>query len=163
MRNIMVYLFALSLAACHFRVDRKQLSHIRQLPGFRIISVDSTQCINTENIANGHPTIFFYFDPDCTHCQRLTKELLQHITQLRDTKLYWVTNGDEELLKRFYKFYHLDTMRNIMVGKDYEYSFYRTYLPPAVPYMAIYNDRKNLVKIYKGEIDVNSIVEAVRE
>jgi hypothetical protein len=74
-----------------------------------------------------------------------------------------VTNGDDELLKRFGKFYHLDSMRNVVIGRDYEYSFYRAYLPPAVPFMAIYNEKRNLVKIYKGEIDFRSVVAAVQD
>jgi len=163
MRTIILYTLLLSLTSCHFRVNRNRLSHIRQLPDFRIISLDSTRCINTECITNGQPMVFFYFDPDCTHCQKVTKELLQHRNQLSNTKLYWVTNGDEELLKRFCQFYHLDTIQNIMIGKDYEYSFYRAFQPPAVPFLAIYNNQKSLVKIYKGEINIHSIIAATRE
>jgi hypothetical protein len=163
MRIIIAYVLVLLLAACHFRTDQKALSGIRKLPGFRIISIDSSWCINTKNIPNGLSTVFLYFDPDCKHCQKLTKNILQHVNQLKDINLYWVTNGDQGELKHFCKYYHFDTLKNIVIGEDYEYSFYGAYLPSTVPFIAIYNCRRSLVKIYKGEVNVNSIITSTHD
>ena len=161
MRALVIFSFVLLFTACHFRMDRRQLAGIRKIPEFRILSTDSCRCITSESFPMGHPTVLFYFDPDCKHCQRETKNILAHLPQMRNANIYWETNGETDDLKHFSRHFHLDTLTNGMIGSDYEYSFYRAYLPPSVPYMAIYNDRGELRKIYNGEINVNSIIATV--
>lgn len=162
MKWIIPLIFLSLLVSCHTRPNQKKLSSIMKLPAFRVISIDSCKCINTEYIATGSPSIFIYFDPDCEHCQRETKSILAHIDQLRKANLYWITNGDLTELKQFCQNFRLDTFKNVMIGRDYEYTFYRAFLPPSTPYIAIYNSHKSLVRLYKGEPDLNSIVAAIR-
>ena len=127
------------------------------------MSIDSCKCISTESFPLGKPYIFIYFDPDCEHCQQETKAILSHIDQLRNANLYWVTNGDPVDLKKFCQHFRIDTLENAMIGNDYEYSFYRAFLPPSTPYIAIYNSSKDLVKLYKGEPDVNTLIASIRD
>lgn len=156
------FLLFVGIAACNFRTDRKQLSSIMKLPNFRIISIDSCTCVSAQNLPLGRYKVFIYFDPDCEHCQKETKAVLSSITELKKVNIYWVTNGDQKELKTFCKHFRLDSFENIMVGEDYEYSFYKAYLPPSVPFMAIYNSKNKLVKIYRGEVSVRSIIEYTR-
>ena len=161
MKKCIFFLILGCLAGCHFRTDRQKLSAIMKLPAFKIIAIDSCSYVNTASIPEGRASIFVYFDPDCEHCQQETKILLAHVNQLPRTNLYFVTNGDDGELKKFNKFYGFDTLKNVRIGKDFEYSFYRTYLPPGVPFMAIYNDKRKLVKIYNGETNINAIIAAI--
>jgi len=161
MKQCIGLLLLVCLAGCHFRTDRKKLAAIMQLPSFKIVSIDSCKCVSTVFIPEGRSSIFVYFDPDCEHCQQETKTLLAHVGQLPRTNLYFVTNGDDEELRRFNKFYGVDTNKNVRIGRDFEYSFYRTYLPPGVPFMAIYNEKRQLIKIYNGETNINSIISAI--
>lgn len=164
MKTNLLYIILILLVSCHLKSSDKKLAAITTMPSFRILSIDSSACLNSQNIPSGCSTVFMYFDPDCEHCQRETKNIIDHIAQLTKVKIYMVTSSElNGELKRFYKSYNLDSLTNIFVGKDYEYSFYRLFLPPTVPYMAIYNSKKTLVKIYTGEVNVNSIIAATSE
>jgi len=128
-----------------------------------MISLDSAQCINTANLPSGKPTIFIYFSPDCEHCQQEAKMLLAHQKELHFLDIYMVTNGALDEARKFYKVFRLDTVQNIFVVKDYEYSFYKVYLPPTTPFIAIYDGEKKLRKIYREEVTINSIINSVRD
>jgi len=162
MKTISILSFLFISTACNFRKDQQYLATIKKLPAFQIISLDSCQYINTSLLPSGTPMLFFYFDPNCEHCQKETQILLTNIRQLANTRIYFLTNGENSDLMKFCKTFRTDTVANIIVGKDYEYSFYKTYLPPTVPYLAIYNTKNILTKIYIGETSIESIVNATR-
>lgn len=151
------------LSACHFRSDQQYLAKISRLPAFQIISIDSCHFIDTKSLQSGAPMIFLYFDPDCEHCQKETKTIISHKEYLQGVRIFLVTNADEMSVKTFCKELRPDTVANVMVGKDYQYSFYRSFLPSTVPFMAIYNKRKKLAKLYIGETNINSVIEATKE
>lgn len=160
MYSIMI---AFVLSGCHTSSGNEKLSAIEKLPAFKMLSIDSTQCINTAFIAPGNTSIFFYFSPDCEHCQKETRELLEHEIEFRETNIYMVTNESIQEAKKFCQAFRLDTAKNIFIGMDYDYSFYRAFLPPTIPFIAIYDKKKKLRKVYQGETNINSIITAIQE
>jgi hypothetical protein len=162
MKGVFIFIFCCLLMACRFQGKGKKLSGIMKLPVFTIMSIDSSACMSSNNIPTGRPIILMYFNPDCDHCQQETRELLAHIGQLRETSIYLVTNGDTEALIKYCQNFRLDTVKNLIIGKDYQYSFFRAYLPPVVPFIAIYNSRKELVKIYNGEIEMYRVIAMIK-
>jgi len=155
------YILVILILSCHSATDHTK--RISKIPPFKMLSIDSNTCVNMQDIPAGHPIIFMYFSPDCEHCQWETQNIVKHLDELGNTHIYLITNDTSEDLKKFYLYYHLDTVKNIFVGSDYEYTFYKYYLPPATPFFAIYNGKKDLVKIYQGETDINSIINTVSE
>ena len=163
MKRYLLYMFLGLMAACQSGGDHKTLSGIAKLPSFKILSVDSTCCFSSDNFQMGQPTVLLYFDPDCEHCQQETRSILANMDKLKGARICLVTNGEASELKKFSEVFRLDSVKNVLIGKDYNYSFYRAFLPPTVPYMAIYNGRKDLVKVYSGETDIHFIIDATRE
>lgn len=161
--TIIAIMMIIYLTSCYATTDNKKLQAVKSLPVFRIITFDSSTCINTENIPTGNPIVFIYFDPDCEHCQKEAKEISTHMSALRNTRIYFLTNGEAADAKLFLRLFKINTINNVMVGKDYEYSFYRTFLPPTVPYIAIYNSRRRLVKLYEGETNIDFIIKSVQD
>ncbi len=152
------------IVGCNLPSKHKNLSAIESLPNLRMITIDSSTRILPDDIPKGCPVILIYFDPDCEHCQKVTDDLILHMSELGHAKIYMVTNNpSHEALEQFYQKNRLDKSQNIIIAEDYKYSFYRLFKPSAVPYIAIYNAKKSLVKIYQGETDVNSIISGLRE
>ena len=162
MRKFALYTIFILFVSCRFRKDREYVAKIDQLPTFQIISLDSSRFIDTKTLAAGKALIFFYFDPDCEHCQKETKTILTHIDRLSNVQIYLVTNGLDSSVKTFCKKLRPDTLENVMIGRDYQYSFYRAFVPPTVPYVAIYNSRKKLTKVYIGETNINYVINAAQ-
>ena len=164
MNKAILYIILIFSLSCHLQSSNGDtLSSIKKLLAFKILSIDSSLCLDSGNIGQGHPIVFIYFSPDCNHCQNETKEILDHVSQLKHTKIYWVTNDPTDATKEFYSYFRFDTVKNMFVCKDYNYSFYRAYLPPDVPYIAIYNSKNKLVKVYRGETNIQSIISSVQD
>ena len=163
MKLSFVFIMVISLGACHLRSTDKTLSAVSKMPAFKILSIDSSTCIDTKVLNPDYPTIFMYFSPDCEHCQKETTEIIAHQDELRHTKIFLLSTDSLYIIKKFSQYYRLDTIKNIFVGQDFEYSFYKQYLPSETPYLAIYNKKQKLVKIYGGQTDISSIINSIRD
>ena len=134
------------------------------LPAFNILSLDSNSEFNTYNIPEGRPTALMLFSPDCDHCKALTKEMLEHDSDLGDLQIYMVSFLSLPETRAFYQELRLDTMKRIvMVGKDYNFFFPTFYHAAFVPDIAFYNREKKLVKYLDEHIRIKDIIEAARE
>jgi hypothetical protein len=135
---------------------------ISKLPHFALLSLDSSHILRSEDIPVGRPSVFFYFDPNCEHCQKETEGILQHRRELQNVQFYFLSTATIREIDSFYRYYHLDQQPNVFVGTDYQYSFFNAFLPSTIPYMAIYDKRRALARVCKGEADIDSIINITR-
>ena len=162
MKKIFLLVCILGLFSCHFTQDAKYLSGISTLPPFDILLMDSTTLLHAGDIPTGKPIVMIYFRPDCPHCQVETKNLVESIERLKNFRIYFLTAAELGDAKTYAHEFHLDQYPNIItVGKDHEHSFARVFQPSSIPYLAIYDDKKKLIKVYHGEVPVNNLVTAV--
>lgn len=136
---------------------------IATLPPFDVLLIDSTTLLNSKQIPTGNPIVLMYFSPECEHCQKETKEIIHNIDRLKDVRLFFVTPLSHTELVTFYKHYQLSHYKNIVAATDYNYSFYNAFKPTDVPYWAIYNDRKELVRTIKGEVPMTELIDVIEE
>ena len=133
------------------------------LPAFNILMMDSVTIFNTYNIPEGKPIAIFFFSPDCAHCQRTTKRLLDSMESLKDIQFYMITAVHNfTYIRNFYKLYHLGDYKNIqLMGRDYEFFFGSFYGIRYVPDIALYDEHKKLIKLIQGETYAKDIYDAV--
>jgi thiol-disulfide isomerase/thioredoxin len=160
MKQIILFIAIALIQSCHF-VHQDDLTSISILPSVKLLLMDSTTIINTTDAPPGKPTILLYFRPTCPHCKKETSTLLENIGTLKDVNIYMLASAPFVDINNYYRSYHLENVKNIIVGKDLGKSFTGQFTPKAVPYMAIYNTKRNLVKIYYGEVDINFIITAI--
>jgi thiol-disulfide isomerase/thioredoxin len=134
------------------------------LPAFNIGMMDSVSIFNTYNIPKGSPIAIFFFSPDCGHCKRTTKRIVDSMDMLKDVRFYMITPFHSMTeLYNFYNEFHLDRYKNIqLVGRDNEFFFGSFYETKFVPDLALYDGQKKLIKLIQGETNVKAILEAVR-
>ena len=160
MKTILILVCFACLLSCHSSSGKDDT--LSTLPAFNIQLTDSTTILNAAAIPVGKPTIILFFRPDCTHCQAETQSLLSHIDSLQNVRIYMLASAPLAEIKGFYNHFHLDQYKNFTVGKDYDHSFARVFRPASVPYMAIYNSEKQLIKIYAEEAGIENILKSVR-
>ena len=133
------------------------------LPAFNIRMMDSVTIFNTYNIPEGSPIAIFFFSPDCRHCQRTTRRLIDSMNMLKDIRFYMVTPVHSMTeLHKFYEEYNLGNYENIkLVGRDYEFFFGSFYNTKMVPDLVLYDAHKKLIKLFEGETFVKDIYEAI--
>ena len=155
------YCVLLLLVACFQRPAKMDaLSKILTLPNFTLYTIDSSAIQNARLNANGHPSVYIYFDPGCEHCQREIRDISDHLDSLGQLKIFLIANDTSAAVNAFVKAMKLDVLPNIFVGKDYNFEFYRIFHPSSVPYIVVYNAKGKLTTIVKGEADAQSLLRA---
>jgi hypothetical protein len=162
--NLSLLLLLMAGPACHQGLgkENKALKGIKNLPHFTLLSLDSSHILKSEEIPAGRPCVFFYFDPTCEHCQKETEGIVSHRQELKNVRFYFLSAASRKDIDSFYTSYHLDEQPNVFVGMDYQFSFFNAFLPSTIPYMAVYNDRRVLAKVYNGEADIHSLIDLIR-
>jgi len=135
----------------------------RLLPTFDLLLPDSVTHFNTANIPTGKPFVVIGFEPFCTHCQAETQDIVQHIQQLKDISIYYVTPYPFSQMKLFYTHYKLAQYHNVLMGRDSTASFLFYFKAPGVPYTAVFDSQKRLKKVFMAQIDAKSLAQAVKE
>jgi hypothetical protein len=135
------------------------------LPAFKILEMDSSTVFNTYDIPEGKPTVLMLFSPDCDHCKHLTEKLTSGMDSLKDVQIYMMTPVSSITeLRDFYVKYHLADYKNIkIVGRDTDFFFFSFYGARFVPYLALYDKHKKLIKTLDTNISVKEIYELTRD
>jgi thioredoxin-related protein len=135
-----------------------------KLPAFNIRLMDSVTIYNTYNIPEGRKTILLFFSPDCKHCQALFRDLTKNMDSLKKVDFYIMSPiHDMQMIRDFYKEYHLADFKNIkVIGRDYEYFFITYYGVKSFPDMALYDEHKKLNKLFEGDIPLKELYGYVR-
>jgi thiol-disulfide isomerase/thioredoxin len=146
--------------ACHSFTSKEKT--LATLPPFEMLLMDSNTVLKAQEIPMGKPILLLFFRPDCPHCQRETRLLLDHMDSLKNVRIYFLATAPFKDIRDFYFSYHLDKQKNLTVGRDQEHSFYQAFRPASVPYTAIYDANKKLVKIFNEEAGIENILKAIR-
>ena len=162
MKHFLILTLLSFLAACHFGRDKDDLSGISSLPSFNIQLLDSTTLFNSRQISTGSPIVVVYFRPDCPHCQQETKDFIAHMNALKDFKIYLLTGAELNEIREFVRNFHLEHYQNVTVGKDHNHSFKSIFKPSSIPYLAIYDKDKQLIRIYDQEVPVEMLLKTAR-
>lgn len=145
------------LASCYSKEPEKTGMEGKPVPGFELLLMDSTKTLNTENIVQGKPFIFFFFGPNCPYSRAQMKSIVEKIDKLKDIDIYAISSESFLLTKKFSELYKLEKFKNITTGFDAKNTFANYMNLQAVPYIAIYDKNKNLKRSFLGETDIDLI------
>jgi thioredoxin-related protein len=134
------------------------------LPAFNILLPDSSTIFNTYNIPKGRPVVLMLFDPDCSHCKKLTQAITTGIDSLKGMRFYLVTaNHSMQAIKKYSEDFQLSKYGNIeAIGRDYEFFFTSFYGVRSVPAIAIYDSKKKIVKLIDAHVTIEELYKYTR-
>jgi hypothetical protein len=135
----------------------------RVLPAFNILLPDSVSRFNTADIPTGQSFIIFGFSPFCKHCQAETADIIKHIDQLKNIKIYYVTADPFSDMKLFYRHYKLAKYPNITMGRDEKYTFFKYFKVWQSPYAAIFDSHKRLKEVFPYQTTAMQLAHSVAE
>jgi thioredoxin-related protein len=131
------------------------------LPAFRIMRFDSTY-ITKASLKQDKHTIVMLFSPDCEHCQHQTEDLIKHMDELKEVQFIMTTYQPMENMKRFYEKYQLAKYPDIHMGRDTHYFFGPFYKIKSIPFLAFYDKKQDLMKVFDGGAPIGKITEVIR-
>jgi thiol-disulfide isomerase/thioredoxin len=153
------------LSACHSQpqdATANTLKTIQQIPAFTIMSAPDSIAFTSEQLQKNKPVVLVFFNPDCDHCQKETKELLAYKNELKDIQIVMSSVLPYKLINEFYKDYNIASMPNIKMGQDVNYALGKKYRPARFPGIYIYDASGSLAKVFAGNAGVPAILDAVK-
>jgi thiol-disulfide isomerase/thioredoxin len=142
--------------------DANGLNKIQQAPVFTIIAAPDSVAFSSGQLPKGKPLVLIFFNPDCEHCQKETKELLAYKEELKDIPIVMSSALPYKLVKEFYADYNIASMPNIAMGQDINFALGSKYRPSRYPAIFVYDTTGKLTKVFAGGGDVPSIIEATK-
>jgi thioredoxin-related protein len=128
-----------------------------KLPPFRMMQTNG-KVFKAEHLPMGKPIIIIYFSPECDHCEKLMKELVKRIEELKKVSIAMVTYLPVEKVLEFEKTYVLKKYSNIYTGTEGSSFFLRNYYNlTEMPFVALYSKKGDLIKWYSKEIDLKDL------
>lgn len=68
-----------------------------------------------------------------------------------------------EKMKEFYINYGLERFKNVIVGKDVNFSLPVFYNVRNLPFLAFYDKKGNLIDIFEGSLPVEKVIEKINQ
>lgn len=143
----------------HVSIDSMPFMRNPELPAFNIWLMDSFNYFNTYNIPKGRPSLLILFDPECKHCQSLTKELMAGMDSISNIDMYWFTlNKSMTVIRNFCADNHFADHPNIKaVGRDYEMFSLDFFEVNSLPDLALYDENKKIVHLFEGRATIREL------
>jgi len=132
------------------------------IPAIKINIVPDSTVYTNVNLKKNTPFILMFFNPDCDHCQKETKELLAYKEELKDVQILMVSTASYPGIKDFYEAYGLSSMPNIKLGQDVNSKLGSIYQLRTYPSIFVYDNKGILAKAFVGNIGVPAILDAVK-
>lgn len=130
---------------------------IQNVPDFSFETLDK-QLFTKNNLAKDKATVFIYFNSHCDYCQHEATTIQEHIKEITNTQLIFVSDEDPSEIREFAKKHKLNTYDHINFLSDPRGSFTTLFDAQSVPYLLIYNKEKQLLKQHKGQIKVEKLL-----
>src|SRR5688500_5572501 len=89
----------------------------KPIPSFKLLLMDSTTQINTNDIGSGKPVVLLLISHHCTYCRALTDDIIQNVKSLTDIRFYMLSSFPFHEIKQYCDQYKLKDYSNIVVGQ----------------------------------------------
>ncbi len=132
-------------------------SIIAETPEFSFLTFDNHSFSN-KNIENRKSRLIFnHFSPNCEHCQYMAVEFLKDSLKIKAIQILMITSADSNSAAKFNSDYKLSLLPNIIILRDTNYQFQKTFGTGVVPSFFIYEQNK-LVKKVIGETIIDNLI-----
>lgn len=116
----------------------------------------SMKALEVSNYKN-EPTVLFFFNSECEHCQWEVKQVQEHISSLKKFQLFFVSFEPHDTARAFLNEYGLDHYLLHVPAEKLMTTF-----SGGVPQTFIYRNDL-LVKHFKGEVKIEAVLELLEK
>lgn len=123
------------------------------LPAYRFVELEGA-VLTPAQLVKGKPTLVFFFDPHCDHCQRQASLMTAELEALKDVNLLWVTTSPREDALAFANA-HFPAWKQLPLlrwGLDVNYEFDKWFGYSTVPTILVFSADGRLRDVFTNEI-----------
>lgn len=129
------------------------------LPPLNLLLGDSVTVFTKASLPHKKKVVIMFFSPECSHCQHEAQEIVSHKEELKDIQYVMATILPLWEMNQFAKTYGLDSMKNVVLGRDIYGTMLSFYDIRNFPYHALYDKKGKLVHAADGSMDPNKVLE----
>ncbi len=149
--TLLLFLLTLSVAA---QPDTLQPPYKRfpTVPPFQLVRLDSASSFTKDDLPKNQQLLIMFFNPDCDHCQHQTQDLVKDIASFKNVQIVMASYEPLAEIKAFYEKYQLANHPNIHIGRDTKFLLPPFYRIPNLPYLALYDQKGDLIRTFAGNV-----------
>lgn len=136
---------------------------LQTVPTFAFQEVKSGMIYTKNDLPPKRTAIFVYFSSDCDFCQHETQSIWEHITELQETTVLFISREPISTIKEFAKKYNLADFENVHFLYDEKDTFYLQFDANSIPYMLVYNTNRELILRNKGQLNIKTVLKKIEE
>ena len=100
---------------------------ITQTPAFSFLTLDN-HSFSDKNIENRKSRLILnHFSPNCEHCQYMAGQFIKDSQKIKNVQILMITSADSASVAKFNSDYKLSLLPNIIILKDTNYQFQKTF------------------------------------
>ena len=124
---------------------------------------DQPMYMTDKDLDNRGNLLVMMFNPTCSHCQDETVVLEKNIFLFKKTELVFLANPVmKAYLPDYVNMLHVGEYPSIHVGIDSSDFINKVFLYQSLPQINIYDKHRKLVKIYNGEVAIDSLKQYIQ-
>ena len=137
---------------------KKQVAeNIKKMPVFSYLNLEN-KIFTNENLEEGKPTLFIYFNSECDFCNHEAEMVQQNIEQLKDIQVVFISYEPIEKIKQFATKFKLLNYDNIYFLSDSKITFATTFDVKSMPCLVLYDKENNLIEKIKGQVKIETVL-----
>jgi thioredoxin-related protein len=130
------------------------------VPPFQLYRASDSTLFTKADLKKKKATLLIIFSPECDHCLQETNELKAQIQRFKKVQIVMASWLSFAQVKQFYQDYGLASYPNITVGWDKTFMLPPYYKLSSLPFMALYDKRGQLIKVFSGQVAIGQVAEA---
>lgn len=155
--------FLIILASCLLitkKINEKNKTEaiIANTPEFTFLTLNNILFSNRDLDMSKKRIIMNYFNPNCEHCQYMAGKFIKDSQKIKDLQILMITSSDSSSTKKFSSDYKLSLLPNIVILRDTNYQFQKTFGTAVSPSFFIYRDNILYKKII-GETRIENLTD----
>jgi peroxiredoxin len=119
--------------------------------------------VTKASLAVGKPVIFFYFDPDCDHCQLISKSIVEQKSLFRGITFVLVSWAEVDAIKAFAPKYLAGYTYPMWITKDKDYMIDKWFGYSETPSLYVYNAKWKRTASFKDEVRPEILVKFAKQ
>ena len=132
----------------------------KTIPEFSFKTVSGAE-FSRDNLKQ-HPTIFVYFNSECDFCQSEAEKIQERLTDFKNMQLIFVSYENSQQIQKFAQTYLLNNKKNVIFLEDSQRKFSSLFDVNSLPYIVVYNKKKQLLKKFKGAVKIDDILKVLK-
>lgn len=120
------------------------LKEAKHIPNFVFYTLKDSSAFTKDSLVVNTPLLFIYFNSECDHCQRETKQIVEYIKYFKGIQILMVSRESQAAIKEFKAKYHLDSLP-ITVVQDGANKMHDYFDFAYIPLIRQYDRKGNLI------------------